>query len=247
MKSKRIVAIIQAHMSSSRLPGKILLDMAGAPILYRVVECARSCTLIDEVVVATSTLPCDDIICEKCAAWGVPTVRGSDSDVLSRYEVAVNAFPADVYVRLTSDDPLLCAALMDDALSFFLSHDYRYVAIDNDTIPLGLGCEIFSAELFREAVANSTEAYEHEHVTPYMYTRQPSMYRLSGGGIGSQYRLTVDTPEDYEVLKAVFAALYAPNKPFVLQEVADWLQAHPEIAAINRNIRQKHFTETKSE
>lgn len=240
--NKTIVAIIQAHMSSTRLPGKILMDMNGKPLLYRVIERARQSKYLTDVVIATSTLPCDDQIEQVCGEWGVHVFRGSDDDVLERYWGAAQAYPAEVYVRLTSDNPLIDPRQIDDAIEFFLTHDYRYVHTDGQ-LPLGTGEEIFEAALMREAAENSTEHYEHEHVTPYMYWKQDSVGEVPSKRPAPQYRVTVDTPEDYQVVSAVYQALCNENNDFSLDEVIDFLDAHPEIAAINSKIVQKKATD----
>jgi len=239
MKNKKVVGIIQAHMSSSRLPGKVMKDLVGAPALYRMIERLRHCKLLDEIVIATSDKDCDDVLIEACEKWGVATFRGSDSDVLSRYWGAAQAYPGDVYVRMTSDNPLIDPTHMDELIQFFLDHDYRYVAADETTTPNGAGGEVFTAELMQEAFENSTEGYEHEHVTPYMYWKQDSLYYLPYKENLSYMRITLDTPEDYEVIKRVYEALYKPGNEFTLDEITDYLKTHPEILEINSMIRQK--------
>ena len=242
MKDKKIVAIIQAHMSSTRLPQKVMMDLAGKPALYRMIERLRHCKLLDDIVIATSVEPCDDILIEKCNEWGVSTFRGSDSDVLSRYWGAAQAYPADVYVRITSDNPLIDPGHMDDQIRFFLDHDYRYVACDEETTPNGIGGEVFTAELMRECAENSVEGYEHEHVTPYMYTKQDSKYYYQFQQ-NSAYRITLDTPEDYTVIGKLYDVLYKEGEPFTIHEVLEYLRAHPELVAVNAEIHQKGFME----
>ena len=206
MKNMKVVGIIQAHMSSSRLPGKVMKDLVGKPALYRMIERLRHCKLLDEIVIATSDKDCDDVIIEACKEWGVSTFRGSDSDVLARYWGAAQAYPGDVYVRMTSDNPLIDPTHMDELIQFFFDHDYRYVATDETSTPNGVGGEVFTAELMKEAYENSTEDYEHEHVTPYMYWKQDSFYYLPFQENLSYMRITMDTPEDFEVIKRVYEA-----------------------------------------
>lgn len=242
MKNKRVVAICQAHMSSTRLPGKVMKDLCGAPALYRMIERVRQAKLIDELVIATSVKPCDDEIVAKCEEWGVPTYRGSDSDVLSRYWGAAQAYPAEVYMRLTSDCPLIDPGQLDDMIQYFFDHDYRYVGTDG-RLPGGIGGEVFTAELMKETAEKATEGYEHEHVTPYMYWKQPSVGRAPSKEDGSMYRITLDTPEDYEVIRLVYEALYQPGNTFTLDDIITYLKAHPEVVAINSMIVQKPVIE----
>jgi len=241
MEGKRITAIIQAHMSSTRLPGKVMLDLCGEPALYRMLERVRQSKLLDDLVVATSTLACDDVIVDKCAQWGVHTFRGSDDDVLSRYWGAAQAYPSDVYVRMTSDCPLMDPESLDGFIQYYLDNNYRYVSddIDKKTYPQGIGAEVFSAELLKEAAEKATEHYEHEHVTPYMYWKQPSVGKKPYKEDASRFRITLDTKEDYAVISAVYNALYQPGNKFTLDEIMAYLKAHPEVTAINSMIVQK--------
>lgn len=246
---KTIIAILQAHMSSTRLPGKILLNIHGEPALFRMIERVRLSKYLDDIVVATSTLSCDDIIIEKCREWGIHTFRGSDKDVLQRYWETSQAYPADIYMRLTSDDPLVDASYLDDLILFFENNNYRYVSdigggIVERTLPLGMGGEVFDATLLKEAWENATEAYEHEHVTPYMYWRQPLVGALAYKINASQYRLTMDTQEDYELICKIYDELYRPGNTFGLENILSYLENHPEVAKINSGIVQKN---TKSE
>lgn len=244
---KTVIAIIQAHMSSTRLPGKIMKSFCGEPALYRVIERVRQSKLLNDIIIATSTLPCDDVIIEKCAEWGVHTFRGSESDVLSRYWGAAQAYPADAYVRITSDCPCFDAQWADKTIQYFLDHEYRYVSnAVNDikpTIPLGFGLEVFEASLLDEANSNATEHYEHEHVTPYMYWKQTSLGALPYTEDAHQYRVTLDTPEDYEAISAIYNALYQPGNTFTVEDVISFLKDHPEIVAINASVYQKKATE----
>ena len=235
MKDIKVTAIIQAHMSSTRLPNKIMLDLCHEPELFRMIERVKQSKRIDRIVVATSDLPCDDII---AASWGVCVSRGSDTDVLSRYWKAAQEFPSPVYMRLTSDSPLIDPGYLDMCVDFFLSHHYRYVAGDGKN-PIGIGCEIFTDELMREAALNSTEGFEHEHVTPYMYWKQDSIGRVPSKRDATGVRITLDTQEDYEVISRIYDALYRPGNDFTMDEILDYLEAHPEVAAINAKIVQK--------
>lgn len=235
---KKIVAIVQAHMSSERLPNKVMKDICGEPELFRMLERARQTKGLADIVVATSDLPCDDVIVEACEKWGVHTFRGSDSNVLSRYWGAAQAYPADIYMRLTSDSPLIDPGYLDRCIDFFLANNFRYVAGDGKN-PLGIGCEIFTAELMREAAENSVEGYEFEHVTPYMYWKQDSIGRVPSLRDGSAFRITLDTAEDYQVILKVYEALYQPGNTFTMDEILDYLEAHPEVAAINAAVVQK--------
>lgn len=236
------MAIIQARMGSSRLPGKILKDMSGKPALYRMLERVKQSKYIDEVVIATSVEPWDDPLVEICESWGVKTFRGSNSDVLSRYWGAAQMYPAELYVRLTSDCPVIDPAVIDEIIEFFLNNNYRY-ASGSEKLPNGIGAEVFTAELLQEAAEKSTEGYEHEHVTPYMYWKQPSVGYCPLEKDLSMYRITLDTQEDYEVLSKIYDALYTPGNKFTMAEIIDYLDNNPDVFAINSTIHQKGVKE----
>ena len=241
---KKIVAIIQAHMGSSRLPGKIMRDLCGMPALYRMIERVRLCKNVDEIVVATSRMKCDDEIVEACEKWGVSTFRGSDHDVLARYWGATQAYPAEGYVRLTSDCPAIDPWGLDALITFFWEHTYGYVSVElEEHIDGCWSYEIFTAELMNETYEKAEEGYEREHVTPYMYTKQDSWYRVPCRFDGSGYRVTLDTPEDYALIKSVFEALYPKNPCFTVDDIVAYLDAHPEVCGINADITAKHFTQ----
>lgn len=248
MEKKKIVAIIQAHMGSSRLPGKIMRDLCGMPALYRMIERVRLCENVDQIVVATSRMACDDAVVEACRQWGIPTFRGSDHDVLARYWGATQAYPAEGYVRLTSDCPAIDPWGLDELIRFFREHTYRFVSVEMETHLDGCwSYEIFTAELMDETYEKAEEGYEREHVTPYMYTKQPSWCRVPCRFDGSKYRVTLDTPEDYALIKSVFEALYQPDRPFTIEQVVAYLDAHPEVCRINADVAAIPFTQCSYE
>lgn len=238
MKNKTIVAIIQVHMSSTRLPGKVLKDLCGMPALYRMIERMRHSKLLDDIVVATSTKPCDDIIVEKCEEWGLHWFRGSDSDVLARFWGAAQKYPGDIYVRVTSDNPLVDPGFLDDSIAYLIENDYRYVG-SAENVPNGLDCEVFTAELMKEAAENSTEDYEHEHVTPYMYWKQDSVGRFGLEENCADLRFTLDTQEDYEAIRNIYEALYEPGNTFSKEAIISYLRENPDIIMINSMVKQK--------
>ena len=138
---------------------------------------------------------------------------------------------------MTSDCPLIDPRYVDGAIGFFLKNDYRYVKTAG--FPMGIGCEVFTAELLEEDFKNATEQYEHEHVTPYMYWKQDSIGVYAYKEDVSHYRLTLDTPEDYEVITKVYEGLYRPGNHFTLEEILVFLRENPQIPRINEMIVQK--------
>lgn len=238
------VVIIQARMTSSRLPGKVLLPVLGKPLLAYQLERMGRLQRADRLVVATTVNPTDAPIVALCGELGVPCTRGSELDVLARYAEAANIHGATTVVRLTSDCPLLDPELVDDAIAAFADPDQPCDYLSNmiePTWPYGHAVEVFTARALAEAVAEATDPAEREHVTPFIYWR-PGRYRLRSLTRTpdlSQHRWTVDTPEDFELIRRILEGL-VPNRPqFALDDVLDLLARHPDWPDINRHVVQR--------
>jgi spore coat polysaccharide biosynthesis protein SpsF len=240
----KVVTVIQARMGSSRLPGKVLMPVAGRTLMSYLVERLRKAARVDELVVATTTHPRDDAIVVFCEAERIGVVRGSEQDVLSRFVVAARATRADVVVRVTADCPLLEPALVDRAVQVFVEGHGRPDYVSNmlpPTWPYGMAVEVFAAETLLIADAEAIDPAEREHVTPFIY-RRPERFRIESLVLQpdrSSERWTVDTPEDFELVSRILAELY-PRKPgFLLEDVVALLDEHPDWRSINRHVRQK--------
>ncbi|WP_137890883.1 glycosyltransferase family protein [Ramlibacter sp. 2FC] len=238
----KTVIVVQARMTSTRLPGKVLLLLAGQPMLMRLIERLRRVKQADAVVVATTTNTTDDPIAALCEQLGVPCHRGSEFDVLSRYADAARLNDADVVVRITSDCPLIDPALVDQLIATYLEGGCDYVSnMLPPTWPYGMAVEVFSAAALREAQAEATQASEREHVTPFIYWH-PERYRLrnveSSENLSAQ-RWTVDTAEDYELVRRLFETLHPTQPRFALADVLAIMEAHPDWMRINQHIEQK--------
>ncbi len=241
----RVVAIIQARMGSTRLPGKVLKDLGGETVLARVVKRTRRATLLDEVVVATSILPADDAIARECEALQVACFRGDELDVLDRYYRAAQKFAAEAIVRITSDCPLIDPELIDATIRSSLAEQADYAS--NSLVhsyPRGLDVEVFTADALARAWAAAKEEYQRMHVTPYLY-ENPELFKLisvAGEVDHSKYRWTLDTSEDLELLRAVYR--YFGNRDSMRwTEVLQLMEAQPELAALNSHVRQKALRE----
>jgi spore coat polysaccharide biosynthesis protein SpsF len=214
----KVLAIIQARMTSSRLPGKVLRPILGEPMMGRQIERLRRSRRLDELVVATSTDASDDVIVDYCATLGVRTHRGSLQDVLGRYAGALEALgPADHVVRLTADCPLADWGVIDDCVALHLETgaDYTSNAVDR-WFPRGLDVEVFKAPLLPMIAAEAADPYEREHVTPFFY-RHPERFdlkQLTQPAYEGNLRWTVDTPEDFAFTTQVYEALYSSNPAF---------------------------------
>lgn len=243
------IIIVQARMTSTRLPGKVLLPLAGVPMLTRLVQRLRRVQRADAIVIATTTNATDDAIAMLCNTLGVPCHRGSEHDVLSRYADAARLHGADVVVRITSDCPLIDPALIDRVIAAYQEGGSDYVSnMLPPTWPYGMAVEVYSATALQQAHAGATQVAEREHVTPFIYGH-PERYRLRNVASPvdlSQHRWTVDTPEDYELVRRLFEALYPVRPHFTQNDILEVLDAHPDWMAINQHIRQKPATETQT-
>jgi spore coat polysaccharide biosynthesis protein SpsF len=237
----KVIAIIQARMGSTRLPGKVLMNLAGEPVLVRVIERARRATLLDDVVVATTTQPADDAIVQLCAERNYPCFRGSEDDVLDRYYQAARQYEADVVVRITSDCPLIEPQVIDQGLQEFFEHqaDYASNGMSTRTFPRGLDVEVMTFAALERAWQEDTNPAWREHVTPYIY-RHPELFRLHALANPvdlSHMRWTVDTPEDLAFVRHIYD--HFGNDAFSWQDVLALLEQHPEWLEINRHVEQK--------
>ena len=236
------LAILQARMSSTRLPGKVLMDLAGAPMILRQVERVRRAGRIERLVVATSTDPSDDRLAEVVAAAGVDVHRGPLDDVLARFVGALDAFPSDQVVRLTGDCPLADPEAIDDTIGLHLASgaDYTSNTPDTHAYPKGLDVEVITAAALRRAAAAATTAEEHEHVTWGVWTR-PDLYRLewvrSEAADDGDVRWTVDRPDDYEFVREVYAALYPANPAFTSADIRAFVAGRPDLAKFGGDRR----------
>ncbi len=240
----RAVVIVQARMGSSRLPGKVLLDLAGAPMLDRVLARCAAIPGVDEVVVATSQLPGDDPLADHVAALGLRCFRGSESDVLSRYAGAARMAEADLVMRVTSDCPLLDPAVSGRVLAALRDADGEFDYVNNTltpTYPRGLDTEAFTAAALYRADAEATLPRDREHVTPYLYL-EPGRFRVgrvSDHRDNSHLRWTVDTQDDLDMVRALVAATGDPMADY--ETLLATCSLHPEIVAMNATVQQKQL------
>ncbi|MGH9492094.1 MAG: cytidylyltransferase domain-containing protein [Terriglobales bacterium] len=236
----RIVTVIQARMSSARLPGKVLRDVAGATMLARVVQRARRATLVEETLVATSLDPGDDLIVSECARLEVRCFRGDREDVLDRYYRAAQEARAEAVVRVTADNPLVDPQLIDELLRAFLQKRPDFASNGlQPTYPLGLGVEVMTMPALERAWKEASRAQERVHVTPYL-SQNPGLFNVlsvTGEADHSPHRWTVDTEEDMEFARRVYA--HFSDDRFGWRDVLRLVSEHPELEELNRHVRQK--------
>jgi spore coat polysaccharide biosynthesis protein SpsF len=234
----RIVCVIQARMSSTRLPGKVLLPLAGREVLAHILDRLAVCETIDDVVVATSDQPSDDVLAQWCDLHGVPVFRGNLDDVLDRYyQCAVHAC-ADAVVRITADCPALDPTIVDEVVRGFKASNFDLFYLGGE-FPDGLDCAVFSFSTIERAWREATLKSEREHVGPYV-VNHPEWFRLGSLekfiGMG-HHRWTLDEPRDLAFLQAVFERLHRPDgKPFLAGDIFDLLDREPDLLSANQGI-----------
>lgn len=243
MKRKtHIVAILQARMNATRLPGKPLKKVLAKPLLSYELERLKRAKTLDQIVVATTTGPQDQQIVDLCKMENVLVFRGSEEDVLNRYYNAAKQFDADIVVRVTGDCPLIDPEVVDRVVNFYLNHQYDYVSNTRLlTYPRGLDVEVFSIKLLEKAVSEAKLPSEREHVTPYFYLH-PELFKIGNVACEidlSKHRWTVDTEEDFQLITKIIETLYPKKSDFVMNDVLELLKMHPEWITINAHIKQK--------
>lgn len=242
-----VVAIIQARMGSSRLPGKVLKDIGGKPMLERVVVRARRARSLGRVVVATTTDPGDDSLVNYCRRQGFPVFRGHPYDVLDRYYQAAKRFDAEVVVRLTADCPVIDPHEIDRTVAAFLDAKVDFAANRlpppwHRTTPIGMDTEVVTFQALTRAWREADAKYAREHVMPYFYEENGRFNILlvdhdpDWGGL----RLTVDTREDLELVRKVYA-YFGNSDEFSMGEMVALLDSHPELRKLNAAVTHKTF------
>ncbi|MGS0973004.1 MAG: cytidylyltransferase domain-containing protein [Candidatus Izemoplasmataceae bacterium] len=240
----KIGAIIQARMGSTRLPGKVLLDLKGKTVLNHVIERVKQSKLIDEIIIATTTNDRDTPIIDEALRCGVKVFRGSEDDVLSRYYYAAEENKLDVIIRITSDCPLIDPIILDNIIQVYLDNNYDIVSNagtlqETRTFPRGLDTEVFSFEKLSEAFNKANETYQREHVTPYIYENSRNVYYYKNKVDFSSYRLTLDTKEDFILISKIYNTFYKDSHNFYLRDIVQLLDSNPELLKINLHINQK--------
>jgi spore coat polysaccharide biosynthesis protein SpsF (cytidylyltransferase family) len=234
----RVVAIIQARMGSTRLPGKVLMPLSGVPVLEHVVQRVRACATVNEVVVATSNDVTDDVLADWCNRHEVEVFRGSLTDVLDRYYHCAERYSADAIVRITADCPAVDPIVIDGVVSAFLADSFDLFYLGGE-FPDGLDCAVFSKDALSRAWREATLPSEREHVGPYI-TNHPEIFKIGQlikfHGL-SHHRWTLDEPRDLSFLQVIFSRLNASGTHiFHSEEVLQLLQCEPEILNINGGI-----------
>ena len=243
----KTVCIIQARMGSTRLPGKVMLDLCGKTVLEHVIQRVKRVKNIDEIVIATTIGKKDDVIVEEALKCGVKVFRGSEEDVLSRYYYAAKENEADEVVRITSDCPLIDPEITSGIIDFYFKNKNSFDYVSNTlerTFPRGLDTEVFSFKVLEKAFNEATLQRDREHVTAYIWDNQ-NMFSLGcykNDVDYSKYRWTLDTEEDFELIKRIYVYLYPLKRDsFNMLSILDLYQKDKELVEINKYINQKEI------
>lgn len=232
---KKTGLIIQAHMGSTRLPGKVMKEINGLSVLGHVILRVKKVRNSDVVIVATSTLEMDDVIVKESEKYGALVYRGDNDDVLSRYYGAAKKYGVTDIARICSDNMFIDPEIVEKEIAVFLENDYDLVT-SGSTIPLGLGTEVFSFKSLEEAFFKATTHYEHEHVAPYIYDHGKVHYYEMAEDMG-KYRFTLDTEEDWQLVSAVASKLNSLECD--LKDIIDVMEKNPQFYEINKNVEQR--------
>lgn len=236
--------MVQARMGSTRLPGKVMKEVLGKPLLGYLIERLRQAKEPDGISILTTTEAIDDQIVAYCRTQNITCYRGSEEDVLERYYQAALVSKPDAIVRITSDCPLIDPEILDQVIAEYRKSSGTIDYLSNTlelTYPRGLDVEIFSFKALEEAFLNAKMPYEREHVTVYFY-QHPEKFRLKNYASSiplAQHRWTVDTPEDFHLIQLIIETLYPVNPQFRLKDILVLLLKHPEWSQINAHVQQK--------
>jgi spore coat polysaccharide biosynthesis protein SpsF len=231
------LAIIQARMSSTRLPGKVLLPLSDKPVLEHVIQRVKNCKLVDKVVVATTVHDSDDIIEDWCKKNNFEYYRGSLEDVLDRFYKVASQFKAENILRITADCPVIDSGIIDEVIEKYHEGNFDFYGLSGE-FPDGLDCTMFSFKALETAWKNSKLQSEREHVGPYM-VNHPELFAIGGyekfKNLG-HLRLTLDDPRDYQLLSTIFKKLYDIDNFFNHEMIINLLNESPELLKINSEI-----------
>lgn len=235
-------AIIQARCGSTRFPNKIFAEIDGKPLIWHVVNRLTYAKTIDKIVIATTTNSKDNQIEDWCKKNNVACYRGSENDVLNRYYSASVAFPSDVVVRITADDPFKEPLVIDTVVNKLVNEGYDHVTNNfPPSFPEGLDCEAFTFETLKISEESTHDKFEREHVTQYVY-HNPDKFKIGNVTFGqnlSFLRWTIDKEQDYEMVKAIYSYRNSCNNGILLMdEILEILKEHPELVQINSSVEK---------
>ncbi len=256
----KLAVVVQARLGSTRLPRKVLMPLAGKPLLSRMIERVQAAETAFDLVVATTTSPEDDPIRELCSQTGIHCYSGHPTDLLDRHYKAVLEQNVDAVVKIPSDCPLVDPAVIDKVLGFYVKREHQLDFASNlhpATYPDGNDVEVMSMTALETAWREANKTYEREHTTPFFW-EQPERFRIgnvewdTGLDYSMSHRWTIDYAEDYQFIKEIYDALWSTARPvFSLEDILNLLNSRPDIVKINSkyagvNWYRHHLNELKT-
>jgi spore coat polysaccharide biosynthesis protein SpsF len=251
--SQKIVAIIQARLGSTRLPGKVLKPILGKPMLWHMINRVNKSKLIDKIIVATTNNPKDKKIINFCRKNNINVFQGSEENVLERFYSAAQNEKADICIRATADCPLIDPKIIDETIKKFMDGKYDYVAVatgagvakeKTNKFPDGLDCEVFSFKVLEKAYKEATSSIEKEHVTFYIWKRsnQFKIGKLESPKDYSKLRFVVDHKNDLKFVRTIYKNLYPKKEIFLLPDIIKFIMKNPNVLTINKeNIGKEGY------
>lgn len=241
------VAIVQARMDSSRLPGKALIELAGKPMLFHILERARAIKGVKKVILATCPGKENRQLIELAKSMDVDAFLGSEDNVLERYYKASEKYQAKHIIRITGDNPFTDPDYASMILNIAIESNADITSIPN--LPLGVAVEVIKKDALDKAYYFSQRAYQFEHVTPYI-KEHPELFNIEKHPVTinplcHNLRLTIDTPEDYELARILYNDLYN-GAPFTLQSVLNFIIINPGLANINSHVHHRAMTHSSN-
>lgn len=240
----KVVCTIEARMTSSRLPGKVLKEIVGQPVLALMIERLKRVPSIDQIVIATTDLPTDDPVEALANDLNVGVFRGSEDDVLDRVLKAAQAYDADVIIETTGDCPLIDPVIVEDCIQAYKRAGVDYLSnVLKRTYPIGMDTQVFATDILADVAKRTDDPDDHEHVSLFIY-RHPDLYSLENVAAPDHHTapdlaLTLDTAEDFELIKSIFEGLYPDNPTFDLDDILTLLAQRPELQTKNAHVKRK--------
>lgn len=255
MTARKVDVIVEARMRSTRLPGKVMLPAAGKPLLQLMLERLRRIPGVTDIIIATSMDPSNQVILDLAESMDIPVFRGDENDVLKRVLDTAQAFGTDVIVEITGDNPVIDPDVSHQVIQAFLSRGDTVDYVSNDvghhrldwqlTFPVGFSTKVFSTAKLAEVAGQTHHPVDREHVVNFLVKQAPRerIHNVVAEGLyrRPEIRLTLDTPEDYRVIKTVFEALYPGNPGFTARDIIEFLDSKPEVRDWNRHVVQQRY------
>jgi spore coat polysaccharide biosynthesis protein SpsF len=239
----KIGVIIQARMGSTRLPKKVLMDIKGSSVIEHVIKRVKLVRNIDEIIVATSKNPENNVFERISKNSNVGFFQGSEENVLSRFYEAAKLYKLDIVIRITSDCPLIDPKIIEEMVRVYLMNGYSVLTNgglnqEDRTFPRGLDVSIFTFNCLQEAYNNATKKYQLEHVVPYIYENNDVHYFKNSINL-SKLRWTLDTIEDFELITEIYKALYNGEHNFFMDDIVKLFDKNKQLFLINSEVNQK--------